>query len=69
MGEEVGGEDGRKGACLLVVAAEGLAVHVEEETAGCVGAGGDYDLLRYCGVGGGWEWEIWGCFAEVILVY
>ena len=59
--------DGWDGRDLLVVAAEGLAVHVEEEVSGCVGAGCDDDLLSRCGIRGGWKWEIRDCFTKVIL--
>ena len=56
-----GGDD------LLVVAAEGFAVHGEEENAGCVHAARDDDVLFRCWVRGRWEWEVWDCQIEGIL--
>ncbi len=55
------------GGDLLVVAAERFAVHVEEEHTGSIGVGCDNDVLFRCWVRGRWEWEVWGCLAEIIL--
>ena len=60
-------KDRLHGKNLLVVAAERLAIHVEQKVSSRVGPGCDYDLLRCCGVRGGWEGEIWNCFTQVIL--
>ena len=52
----MGGWDGRLGGegwgagDLLVVGAEGLVVHVEEEDIAVVGMGCDGEVLSYCGV-------------------
>jgi len=59
LGEE---EDG-----VVVVAAEGDVVHVEEEVAGGVGGEGDVDGLRRCGSGGRCHGEEWGGAGECCL--
>ena len=52
----MGGWDGRLGGegwgagVLLVVGAEGLVVHVEEEDITAVGVGCDGEVLSYCRV-------------------
>ena len=63
-----GERGGDEGGGLLVVAAEGFVVHVEEEHAGSVGVAGDDDVLFCCWVGSRWEGEEWGCQREVVLL-
>ena len=52
---------------LLIVRAEGFAIHVEQEAPRCVGASGDHYILSRGRVRGSREWEIGDGFAEVIL--
>ena len=61
------GLEGEECEALLVISAEGFAVHVEEEHAGSVDACCDDDVLCRCWIGGRGEGEVWGCQGEVIL--
>ena len=58
---------GGVGDDLLVIAAEGFSVHVEEENVGCVRGARDDEVLCCCWVRGRWEWEVRGRQIEVIL--
>ena len=60
-------KDRLHGKNLLVVAAERLAIHVEQKVSSRVGPGCDYDLLRCCWARGGWEAQICNCLTQVIL--